>query len=99
MNRERTKELLPIFEAFANGEDIQRQWHDSIKWEDVTESDWLARKYRIKPKIREFWVNLYNKEEDNEIRTGCLYKTREEAERYADPDKKTCIKVIEVIDG
>lgn len=58
MTPERALELLPIFEAFANGEEIQ--------WEDPTTGSWLdcegeeafpARyEFRIKPKAREFYI-------------------------------------------
>jgi len=58
LNRERAKELLPIIEAFANGEDIQAR-RDAV-------SNWLTMhtetafpddfEYRIKPKPREFWI-------------------------------------------
>ncbi len=58
MNRERAKELLPIIEAFANGEEIEEQYEDS-EWREL--DGWLvadanAYKYRIKPKPREFVI-------------------------------------------
>ena len=56
MNRERTKELLPVFQAFADGENIQRFWNDT--WHPEIGPMWTGgEKYRIKPKPREFWVN------------------------------------------
>jgi len=61
MNRERCKELLPILEAFANGEDIQ--FHDGDDWFDIGKEGLDAEsldddglEYRIKPKPREFWI-------------------------------------------
>ena len=63
MNRDRAKELLPIFEAFANGEEIQ--WRDddfSAGWQDEgfdildLGSDDIDIEYRIKPKPRVFWA-------------------------------------------
>ena len=58
MNRERAKELLPIIEAFADGETIQR-YVLSREWEDVTTGAPFDDDvdYRIKPKPREFWIN------------------------------------------
>ena len=64
MNRERAKELLPIIEAFANGEDIQ--FHDGDGWSDVSGREELVGEcldddgleYRIKPVAREFWVTI-----------------------------------------
>ena len=61
MNRERAKELLPIIEAFANGEGIQRKDPDG-KWTPLLEENVLYdtdTEYRIKPKPREFWLNVY----------------------------------------
>lgn len=58
MNRERAKELLPIIEAFANGEDIEIN-HSSDGWRIIDEPGWSSdpKKYRIKPKAREFWID------------------------------------------
>lgn len=55
MNRERARELLPIIEAFANGEEIERYYGES--WNREIGPCWDPdSKYRIKPKAREFWV-------------------------------------------
>ena len=60
MNRERAKELLPIIEAFANGEEIQRQFQETIdpdtfKWGTADFIDDVGI-FRIKPKPREWYV-------------------------------------------
>lgn len=71
MNRECIKELLPVFEAFANGEDIQfipNQYNCEIgnepDWMDLPKDQRVTMtfpcedySYRIKPKPREFWIN------------------------------------------
>ncbi len=65
LNRDRAKELLPIIEAFANGEDIQfRVQADKECGSDVWAphpSTGISLKshveYRIKPKAREFWMD------------------------------------------
>jgi len=65
MNRERAKELLPIIEAFANGEDIQTIHHidKNPEWQDSENLDFGSLcEYRIKPKLREFWLDLTNNE-------------------------------------
>lgn len=51
MNRERAKELLPIIEAYSNGETIQR-YVLARKWEDVITGTPFDDDvdYRIKPK-------------------------------------------------
>ncbi len=72
MNRERAKELLPIIQAFADGEDVQfrpYQYNPDIEdvpnWSDLPEQEELMitfpaddYEYRIKPKPREFWIDL-----------------------------------------
>lgn len=60
MNRERARELLPIIEAFANGEEIQVN-SDVLGWTSYTELSFneRAEDYRIKPKPREFWISNF----------------------------------------
>ena len=58
MNREHAKELLPVFTAFAEGQDIEvrPKWSDS--WRDMSTPVWTYQcDYRIKPdKPREWEV-------------------------------------------
>ena len=68
MNRERARQLLPVIQAFADGEDIQ--FHDGDDWSDIGKEGFDAEsmddgglEYRIKPKAREFWLNP-NKKQD-----------------------------------
>ena len=64
MNRDRAKELLPVIEAFANGEEIEFQMvgHGNDEWQPLISDDWnlqhgtVTHHYRIKPKAREWWV-------------------------------------------
>ena len=65
MNRDRAKELLPIIEAFANGEGVEfkprqcgdKPWKSLDDFWNLTEStDDYNMEYRIKPKAREFWL-------------------------------------------
>lgn len=67
MNREKARELLPIFEAFANSEAIQFRLNNGLehKWLDLPDNEDLCvtfpaddYEYRVKPKPREFWVRL-----------------------------------------
>lgn len=53
MTPQEAKELLPIIEAFANGETIQIQ-REGRPWEDISEPNFnsLPEQYRIKPKPR-----------------------------------------------
>ena len=60
MTRENAKCLLPIIEAYANGETIQmydgREW---INRGDPIFFDGEPIAYRIKPKLREWWLVKY----------------------------------------
>ena len=94
MTREDAKKLLPIIEAFANGENIQIQVSDS-KWSDIESPSFNAgSSYRIKPKPREFWVNEYTKGVGD-----YLYKSEVIAVNDAENDEyiKT-IHLIEVLE-
>jgi len=59
MNREQAKKLLPIIEAFANGEVIQYKFA-SGEWRELDFDDYRfdsnTENYRIKPRPRECWV-------------------------------------------
>lgn len=62
MTRETAKQLLPIIEAWANGETLQTRI--GSKWVDNAEHapiffDGPVSFYRIKPKPREFWIKRY----------------------------------------
>ncbi len=90
MNRERAKELLPIIEAFANGEMIEFQMSDGT-WETAitpTLEDSVA--YRIKPKEpREFCLFWDNRQVDFHVL---------EAPGKAEGHWDNVIKVREVIE-
>jgi len=97
MNRERAKELLHIIEAFANGEDIQRQFQitidpDKFEW-NVTDFIEGAGKYRIKPKPREWWIGDPDK---NELVRA--FRITDEKQFSYLKDREQVIKVREVLD-
>ena len=72
MNREDAKELLPLIEAFANGEDIECVKISDGTWKTMGANcrfDSAASHYRIKPKPREFWIHNETLERD------CLFQT------------------------
>lgn len=67
MTPERTKELLPIITAFANGETIQwrRNWGaNPTEWADYTNDSsptWDSLViWRIKPKVPEYRLFMYS---------------------------------------
>lgn len=59
MTRERTKELLPYWTAYAEGKTIQFLRADGA-WEEAGGGPWDSGgqniKFRVKPEPREFWV-------------------------------------------
>ena len=58
MNRERAKELLPIIQAFADGEDVQSdRIGERYVWRDRDEFVGTGLHWRIKPKPREWWMD------------------------------------------
>ena len=64
MNRKRAKELLPIIQAYANGEDIQIKASDKwLTWDSYSFTG--IGEYRIKPSPREFWLCWHNCDPDN----------------------------------
>ena len=52
MNRNQAKRLLPIIQAYAEGEEIQET--DGYEWHDLDDPDFMANSnsYRIKPKLK-----------------------------------------------
>ena len=92
MNRDRARELLPIIQAYANGEEIQ--WHTET-------TSWLACKddeqftypceYRIKPKPREFIIAW-----DDKFSDAAIYEEYEVGSFHA-VDWKNHVKVREVL--
>jgi hypothetical protein len=60
MDRNRAKELLPIIEAFANGEDIDGGPIDLDHWQGIDRDasfDDATQRFRIRPKPREWWLD------------------------------------------
>lgn len=94
MNRERAKELLPVIRAFADGEDVYMKSAPSHCWQLETEPGWCdGRKYRIKPKPREFWIVST---EDRSDRYPHVLSPKEKEKHFADSSRY--IKVREVIE-
>ena len=99
MNREEAKKLLPIIEAFANGEDVQIEEYSGkfVSWPSYSFDP--AQSYRIKPKPRECWVIICggdvissafkSKENAEEVINGVILKDR---------DNWEIVKFREVID-
>ena len=94
MTREDAKKLLPIIEAYANGETVQirkgNYWGKNEYYTFAGSPD----SYRIKPKPREFWVNEYTFGIGNTCYTSEHFA---DAARRGDKFIKT-IHLIEVLD-
>ena len=100
MNREQAKNLLPIIEAFANGETIQFRsvngWidHYSPSFDSLHHS-----RFRIKPKPRECFATIYKGDT-----ISSTFKTKDEANFILngavlhDRDNWEVVKFIEVTD-
>lgn len=97
MNREKAKALLPIIEAYANGETIQLLYPDG-KWYDIGTdaiTDWscFVDEYRIKPKPRTFYGIVY---EDGSINAVPTEKERDEL--FFNPRSRRKITLVEVLE-
>ena len=85
MNRERTKELLPVMQAYVDGAKIQTKLSHQREWHDISDPGWASLSaYRIKPKPREFWIN-----ESSWVATP--------AEDFIPKNMKDTIKVREIV--
>lgn len=88
MTREEALKLLPVIQAFANGEEVQWMWRDDV-WRDHENPEFgSAVNWRIKPKPREVWV-AYG--DDGRL----LWAS---SENVAIPMKTTAVKFREVLD-
>lgn len=87
MDRERAKELLPVFTAFANGEDIE--CGGGNRWTDIVDSAYFTDdlEYRVKLKPREWFV----KPDTSHNEAGRLHKQDDDCAEFG------CIKVREVL--
>ena len=75
MDRERAKELLPFIEAFANGEDVKLMISDG-KWESKESFSFsrIPDHYRIKPKPREWIINVKDGSIINGFQKATIYE-------------------------
>lgn len=91
MNRERARELLPVIQAFAEGEEIEYRRSNSSSdrsWRVPTTPYFSDdHEYRVKPSPREFWVRPC---EFGEVRACNADRNVVASEGW--------IKVIEVLD-
>jgi hypothetical protein len=77
-----------VIVAWANGEEIQYEHKGS--WININDPDWYETiNYRIKPKRvkKEGWVNVYSPY------SACILPTKELADKRANTQRKTCIRI------
>lgn len=61
MNREQTKKLLPVIQAYTEGKQVQYKRDTNDSWDDIESPNWhITGEYRIKPEPQKFWV-LFNR--------------------------------------
>jgi hypothetical protein len=86
-------EAIAILEAIKEGKEIQFMGgYTWLDWNIDGIPNFLEREYRIKPKPRTFWANVY----PDQV-TSCLYRAKRDAETYCGQNGET-IKVVEVIE-
>ncbi len=63
MNREEAGKRAAIMQAYADGKEIQFKYFKDSHWMSLqtfgTEFDFATYDYRVKPKPREYWLNIY----------------------------------------
>lgn len=94
MGREQKIEaaMAIVKEALENGEIEERRRDVEGEWaRAVTVGAWNTYEYRVNPKPREFWLNLY-KDFDPDLRLS-----RDEADKAAMQTRIDCILVREVL--
>ena len=77
-----TQEKIAVMQAYLDGKSIEFSL-DGESYRPVLvepEFDWRLLDYRVKPTIREGWVNLYNS--GFNLSAGNIYDTREQAIKY-----------------
>jgi alkanesulfonate monooxygenase SsuD/methylene tetrahydromethanopterin reductase-like flavin-dependent oxidoreductase (luciferase family) len=62
MNKEETRKAIEVMQAYVDGEQIELQWSVG-EWETYDHDgkptwNWSKYDYRIKPKPREWWLDL-----------------------------------------
>lgn len=90
MNRERAKKLAPIIKGYAEGKVVQYLVNDT--WTTIVNPGFSAdREYRLKPELREFWINKY--------KNGVMYVHKDERSAVCSKIEGAVetIRVVEVL--
>lgn len=92
-----TEEKIRVMQAFVDGKQIEGRINDpSQAWRPVSDTlswNWGVMEYRIKPTLREFWVNI-----NNDSDCHCAHDSREDADTEAQASRVACIHVREIVE-
>lgn len=80
-------EKIAIMQAYLDGKKIEINRFGTCTWHDVDEEplfNWKDYDYRVKPVIREGWINLYDMssnvyDKNTWLSAGCIHKTKSDA--------------------
>ena len=97
-DKQETERRIEVMQAFVDDENIEvRRKTEMAVWYSVGGDpswNWSACDFRVKPKPREFWINIYPQQRYS----FATYNTKKEADAYA-LQRSVCIKVREVVDA
>lgn len=92
MTRDEARKRAQIMLAYADGAEVQGRGSCG-NWLDLPSPDFYADiEYRIKPKLREFWINEYP---GRSFEGYALHPTREAADRNAASDRIQRVHFVE----
>ena len=100
MTRDEARKAAEVMLHYANGGAVELATKGTNDWSyepSPSFDSWASMDYRKKPEPREFWVNIYD---DNDVinHAGCVYLSKEKADKNAGRTRIHCIKVREVLD-
>ena len=99
MRNEQLEKILPVIQAYVAGKDIQYKQHAHHEWitfnnvkHDQINFEYVGE-WRIKPDIREFWLNIYH-DKDDKFDCACSARDHRMIDTHAYKDRKACVKVV-----
>lgn len=90
-------EMIEVLQAAKDGKEIQiwsptlQEW--VVPFEDKPNWNFAQCDYRVKPELREWWINIYPG-----CGIGVLHDTQADADAYSKPERLECIHIREVLD-
>lgn len=94
MTPERTKELLPMMQAYASGKKLECRRKGTKAWVKPTTVTWQDDfDYRIAQDKLKGWVNIYHVEAIKGYASGGPFISKEEADRHAGCNRVACVEI------